>query len=269
MGIRFLCPNGHKLNVKADLAGKRASCPNCGAKLVVPLANPDTSAGSLSGIVLDESVTVPAHKPEGNGAGPPSPRASAATTTEKLLTPRSAAWYVRPVGGGQFGPAADDVFCAWIAEGRVSADANVWRDGWPEWKLVRDVADLLPMPLAATPVIGTPAATAATTVVTAPIAVAPPPDEPVVSASPQPQPLVPAVAEAVVSDAVVTDLSALAASGYLAKRRRGKKTQLTLAIVMLLAVVVLAAVLIWVVRRNAGPVVQTLQSDETHESEAM
>ena len=40
MGIRFQCPNGHKLNVKADLAGKRASCPECGVKLVIPAAAP-------------------------------------------------------------------------------------------------------------------------------------------------------------------------------------------------------------------------------------
>jgi hypothetical protein len=36
MGIRFLCPNGHKLNVKSFLAGKRAICPQCGAKVLVP-----------------------------------------------------------------------------------------------------------------------------------------------------------------------------------------------------------------------------------------
>jgi hypothetical protein len=36
MGIRFLCPNGHKLNVKSFLAGKRAICPDCGAKVIVP-----------------------------------------------------------------------------------------------------------------------------------------------------------------------------------------------------------------------------------------
>src|SRR5689334_3664855 len=36
MGIRFLCPNGHKLNVKTFLAGKRAICPDCGARVVVP-----------------------------------------------------------------------------------------------------------------------------------------------------------------------------------------------------------------------------------------
>ena len=36
MGIRFYCPNGHKLNVKAFLAGKRGICPFCGAKVRIP-----------------------------------------------------------------------------------------------------------------------------------------------------------------------------------------------------------------------------------------
>jgi len=36
MGIRFYCPNGHKLNVKSFLAGQRGVCPRCGAKTVIP-----------------------------------------------------------------------------------------------------------------------------------------------------------------------------------------------------------------------------------------
>jgi len=39
MGIRFSCPSGHKLNVKSFLAGKRAICPQCGAKVIVPEAS--------------------------------------------------------------------------------------------------------------------------------------------------------------------------------------------------------------------------------------
>ncbi|MDO4549882.1 MAG: DUF4339 domain-containing protein [Planctomycetia bacterium] len=36
MGIRFYCPNGHKLNVKSFLAGQRGICPKCGAKMDIP-----------------------------------------------------------------------------------------------------------------------------------------------------------------------------------------------------------------------------------------
>ena len=35
MGIRFRCPNGHKLNVKEFLAGKRGICPKCGVNLYI------------------------------------------------------------------------------------------------------------------------------------------------------------------------------------------------------------------------------------------
>lgn len=37
MGICFFCPNGHPLNVKAELAGKIGFCPKCRAKMVIPL----------------------------------------------------------------------------------------------------------------------------------------------------------------------------------------------------------------------------------------
>jgi hypothetical protein len=36
MGIRFSCPNGHRLNVKTFLAGKRGICPDCGARFTIP-----------------------------------------------------------------------------------------------------------------------------------------------------------------------------------------------------------------------------------------
>jgi hypothetical protein len=36
MGIRFWCPNGHKLNVKAFQAGRRGVCPYCGARFQIP-----------------------------------------------------------------------------------------------------------------------------------------------------------------------------------------------------------------------------------------
>jgi len=33
MGIRFFCPNGHKLNVKDFQAGQTGICPFCGVKM--------------------------------------------------------------------------------------------------------------------------------------------------------------------------------------------------------------------------------------------
>jgi len=36
MGIRFFCPNGHRLHVKAFQAGRRGICPHCGASMEIP-----------------------------------------------------------------------------------------------------------------------------------------------------------------------------------------------------------------------------------------
>ena len=36
MGIRFYCPNGHKLNVKEFQAGQKGICPFCGVKILIP-----------------------------------------------------------------------------------------------------------------------------------------------------------------------------------------------------------------------------------------
>lgn len=36
MGIKFRCPNGHKLNVKSFLAGKKGICPHCGISVRIP-----------------------------------------------------------------------------------------------------------------------------------------------------------------------------------------------------------------------------------------
>lgn len=112
MGVRFECPAGHKLHVKAELAGKRGICPECGAKFIVP---------SFSGQRVPE---------DNGGAAPPSLRQSASSATSV----EAAAWYIRPASGGQFGPANDEVFAQWVAEGRVSADSWVWRNGWADWQ---------------------------------------------------------------------------------------------------------------------------------------
>jgi hypothetical protein len=46
----------------------------------------------------------------------------------------AAVWYVRPPTGSQYGPARGDVMRKWIAEGRVSSDSLVWREGWADWR---------------------------------------------------------------------------------------------------------------------------------------
>lgn len=46
MGIRFFCPQGHRLHVKSFLAGKRGVCPDCGAAVDIPMESDARAVGS-------------------------------------------------------------------------------------------------------------------------------------------------------------------------------------------------------------------------------
>lgn len=162
MGIRFYCPNGHKMNVKDFQAGQKGLCPTCGVKLQIPWqstrrsskerkANPQ-GGGSVPPSVPPGPVatvaTVPA-SPQPIVTAVTTPVAAAAADSQPPVPPAVASqgaaadalteagdmvWYVRPPSGGQFGPAAAETMRAWLAEGRVSADALVWREGWRDWR---------------------------------------------------------------------------------------------------------------------------------------
>lgn len=145
MGIKFLCPNGHKLNVKSFLSGKRAICPKCGARVVVPSADAadssTESAAALSdsageSIELQTSTLVPSPAAVRAAAtGAAAPQSAAATAPHDVLGEDPAAhWYVRPATGGQFGPATSEIMRGWLTEGRVGGNALVWRTGWPDWR---------------------------------------------------------------------------------------------------------------------------------------
>ena len=91
MGIRFLCPSGHKLNVKTFLAGKRGICPHCGAKFEIPFesvatAPPPPAAASASAASSDRGVVKAAPdaktaRPSYTAASKPNPRAPLSPAT--------------------------------------------------------------------------------------------------------------------------------------------------------------------------------------------
>ena len=65
----------------------------------------------------------------------PSTDSDAATAQSDPFTEAPGAmWYVAPPQGGQYGPADGKTMQLWISEGRVSPEANVWREGWGQWQ---------------------------------------------------------------------------------------------------------------------------------------
>lgn len=133
MGIRFRCPNGHKLNVKAFQTGMRGVCPYCGAKFTVP------AEGTQPPTDKPPTDKLPADKPESGGQleeggqTKGGKRIKKAGTADPLVEEPDAVWYVRPPSGGQFGPADGNAMRDWLKDGRITADALVWREGWPDW----------------------------------------------------------------------------------------------------------------------------------------
>jgi hypothetical protein len=154
MGIRFNCPNGHKMNVKDFQAGRTGICPVCGVKMRIPhestrpSSRQEQSSPQGGGIAITEA---PEAEPVGKGLGPvfpdmktgtappPIPSTVGAKLCDPLAEGGAVVWYVRPVSGGQYGPAGADVMRAWLAEGRIGSDSFVWREGWQDWQVAVDV----------------------------------------------------------------------------------------------------------------------------------
>ncbi|HEX7377643.1 MAG TPA: GYF domain-containing protein, partial [Pirellulales bacterium] len=200
MGIKFTCPAcGGTLNVKAELAGKRGRCPKCQAKINIPLdGNPpdgtagDSVAGASAAIVSEVAIAAPLANPAETGATPVPTAvvAAAAAAPQPAIVPMPAAnvaggavdpiaeapalqWYATPPGAAsQYGPAGGEEFRAWMQEGRITADALVWRQDWPDWKRAGEVFPQLESPPAAggAPVVAAPPVAAA--VMAAPVMVA-------------------------------------------------------------------------------------------------
>ncbi len=162
MGIRVQCPNGHKLNIKRFLAGKRGKCPHCGAKFPIPKDSPDDNAGEEDIVLVaaDDDPNAAAEPATSFGAGGgtvaaasawpvavapaqigaygeavPVPVSPVTTVASDLISEApNAAWFVRHPAAGQFGPTSGDVLRQWTSEGRVTPDSLIWREGWQSWR---------------------------------------------------------------------------------------------------------------------------------------
>ncbi len=146
MGIRFYCPNGHKLNVKSFQAGKAGICPHCGVTMQIPLKSTRSSSRpwtSRRRAALEKAEAATSSEmggpglppvPSAMGTLPSAPTAASAPLPDPLAEEGDFVWYVRPATGGQFGPAKSEIVRSWLAQGRVSSDTLVWREGWRQWQ---------------------------------------------------------------------------------------------------------------------------------------
>jgi hypothetical protein len=125
MGIRFFCPNGHKVHVKAYLAGRKGHCPKCGTIVTVPTV--DSLPETVDDVTFGEAGD--AHFPQPAASAPAPPPAA----SDPLVDPL-AVWYVHLPTGQQLGPAGGREMQRWLHDGAVAPSALIWRDGWADWQ---------------------------------------------------------------------------------------------------------------------------------------
>lgn len=150
MPIRIACPKcGKNLNVPDGLAGKRGKCPRCATTFEIPAKSLKTGDETRDDIdfpstVAGQSAPVTASAGE---VEPPSPPAK--ETDDPLSAP--GVWYARIPSGEQLGPLESNTMRDWLVEGKLPAEAHVWREGWPDWRLVSAVFGQITTTITAAP----------------------------------------------------------------------------------------------------------------------
>jgi hypothetical protein len=156
MGIVAFCPHGHRINVKASLAGKKGLCPTCGAKFRIPAAAggepPSAARGLPTARLLEMASDIVATLPrvlsfdavqpaaEPVFQPPPQPLAPPPPALHPVLAERpDLEWCIAIPGGEPTEPLSADSMQAWLESGQVAGNEVVWRSDWPEWRPARDV----------------------------------------------------------------------------------------------------------------------------------
>ncbi|MDR2438749.1 MAG: DUF4339 domain-containing protein [Planctomycetaceae bacterium] len=143
MGIRFFCPNGHKLNVKEHLAGKAGFCPECGARLVIPLQSTRRSSKEINEHKKNSSAIAPVSLEILEPSEPSKIPTEQISKSEKKINPilqdQTVVWYVQVPGGPQYGPITGQIIHTWIQEHRIEPTMLVWREGWENWLQAKNV----------------------------------------------------------------------------------------------------------------------------------
>lgn len=237
MGIRVACPNGHRLNVKNELAGLRGVCPACGEAVAIPLFEAESTAPSA---VQPPLSTEPAPEPQPSAPAPqPQAAAAGAKSSPPPEPPAAILWYVRDTAGQQWGPASAERFAQRMGDQPFGPESLVWRTGWEEWRVLGEVSDALPRADGDAPPPLPPANTmakAAATVASPDVALSIPNQQPSPQAATDPIPA-----------------ASLAAQRHQMKVRRRRRLQLWFSLSLLLVVVLLAGTVVVVFQSQNKP----------------
>lgn len=146
MGIEAFCPNGHRINVKQSLAGRKGLCPTCGAKFRIPAAEggaastvPDLPTARLLDVAPDVVATLPRALPCAAAEAVAPPAAQQPKLHPVVAERPELRWCIAFPGGEPTEPLAAESMQAWLESGKAEGTEVVWRSDWPGWRTARDV----------------------------------------------------------------------------------------------------------------------------------
>ena len=135
MGIKFHCPNGHKLNVKSFLAGKRGICPKCHVRMRIPMESESEVGTEIIAAASPKKIRALSDGNGTSGGG----IALLDPEIRTLLDDPQRTWHMTAADGAQFGPASGMEVIDWLTKERISLDSHVWCDSWEDWRAAGDV----------------------------------------------------------------------------------------------------------------------------------
>lgn len=139
MGIVAYCPNGHRVKVKDEFAGRKGVCPECRARFRVPRGEAARAEGAprkASGHPVARVVSLDPAIAAGL------PRAVALAPVAGALHPAlaerpEATWSVAVPGGEASAPMSAAAMQSLIDAGGLTGAELVWREGWADWVSIR------------------------------------------------------------------------------------------------------------------------------------
>jgi hypothetical protein len=168
MGIVAYCPNGHRVKVKDEFAGRKGVCPECQARFRIPRGEAAGAGGATRTaggypvarvVSLDPAVAAglpravaiaPAAEPRGgvqveqpappgavSGAGQGGQPAVIKSLHPALAERPEATWSVAVPGGEASAPMSAEAMQSFLDAGGLTGAELVWREGWSDWVAIR------------------------------------------------------------------------------------------------------------------------------------
>lgn len=138
MPIEVYCDSCQKkLRVPDTAAGKRIKCPKCQGVISVP-AVANNAAPTVA-------PTTPAVASKSSSSISVGKTTSTAPKSAVVKSPLREQWHVQTEDGQQYGPVSRQELDQWYADGRITADTQLLKDGGDQWQWATDIyPDLLP-----------------------------------------------------------------------------------------------------------------------------